>query len=197
VFLARGYDGATLEDLLTAMGGIAPPSFYAAFGSKENLFREAVELYCHTVGSHGPEALAGPKVREAIEGMLQASVDAFCDPSGPRGCLLVLAAMNSTRANKEAHDHLRAIRLKASELVRQRLEQGVDDGELSATIDVTAIASFYMTVLDGLAIRARDGASRTALRAAVAGAMAAWKPLTTPARAPRPAATRKRSQSRR
>ena len=40
--------------------------------------------------------------------------------------------MNSTRANKDAHDHLRAIRLKASELVRQRLEQGVDDGELSA-----------------------------------------------------------------
>jgi AcrR family transcriptional regulator len=41
VFWARGYDGATLEELQAAMGGIAPPSFYAAFGSKDQLFREA------------------------------------------------------------------------------------------------------------------------------------------------------------
>ena len=50
VFWAAGYEGATLTDLQKAMGGITAPSFYAAFGSKEELFREAVELYSSTLG---------------------------------------------------------------------------------------------------------------------------------------------------
>ena len=41
LFWERGYEGTTLEALLEAMGGIKPPSFYNAFGSKEELFRAA------------------------------------------------------------------------------------------------------------------------------------------------------------
>ena len=51
VFWALGYEGATLSDLQVAMGGITAPSLYAAFGSKEELFREVVALYGTTVGS--------------------------------------------------------------------------------------------------------------------------------------------------
>ena len=58
VFSALGYEGATLTGLQEAMGGITAPSFYAAFGSKEDLFREAVELYSKTLGVPMMKALA-------------------------------------------------------------------------------------------------------------------------------------------
>jgi AcrR family transcriptional regulator len=186
VFLARGYDGATLEDLTSAMGGIAPPSFYAAFESKDNLFREAIELYASTAGSHGREALNGPRVREAIEGMLRASTDAFTVPDKPGGCLALLGAVGCTRATKETHEFLQTVREQPPLLIRKRFERAIAEGELPESFDVATATSFYTTFLNGLALRARDGASRELLHAAIDGAMAAWKTLTAPAKPPKP-----------
>jgi AcrR family transcriptional regulator len=182
VFLERGYDGATLEDLTSAMGGIAPPSFYAAFESKEDLFREVVELYATTAGSAGRKALDGPKVREAIEGMLRESTDVFYSPDGPGGCLVLLGAINCTRANKNTHEFLYAIRQQPAALIRKRLERAIAEGELPDHVDVAAVTSFYTTILNGLSLRARDRVPRQELDDAIDGAMAAWKPLTTPAK---------------
>jgi AcrR family transcriptional regulator len=199
VFLARGYDGATLEDLTSAMGGIAPPSFYAAFGSKDKLFQEAVELYQNTIGAKPRDALGAPHVRDAIEGMLRASVDVFGDPNGARGCLLMLGAMNVTRANGDAYERLRSARLQGLDAIRQRVRAGIAAGQLPSDLDANAVASFYSTVLHGLALRARDGASRSDLLAAVDGAMAAWKPMTSAAgrAVKRPAAAAARAAGRR
>lgn len=50
MFWERGYESTSLADLTSATG-LKPPSLYAAFGSKEGLFREAVELYTRTDGA--------------------------------------------------------------------------------------------------------------------------------------------------
>src|SRR5258706_12088937 len=95
LFWARGYEGATLSDLQEAMGGITAPSFYAAFGSKEGLFREVVELYSATQGTPMVTALTqGATARASIEGLLRAALAAFFQRNCPRGCLLVLSAAN-------------------------------------------------------------------------------------------------------
>ena len=92
------------------MGGITAPSFYAAFGSKEDLFREAVELYSKTLGVPMMKALAEePTARASIEALLKAAVESFCRPGKPRGCLLVLGVINSMPANKSVRDHLRRL----------------------------------------------------------------------------------------
>ncbi|WP_154401311.1 TetR/AcrR family transcriptional regulator, partial [Bordetella pertussis] len=72
VFWSKGYEGASLADLTSAMG-INAPSLYAAFGSKEALFREAVQRYADTEGARTRRALLeAPDARAAIEGMLLA-----------------------------------------------------------------------------------------------------------------------------
>ena len=175
VFWARGYEGATLTDLQKAMGGITAPSFYAAFGSKEELLREAVELYSRTLGAPMMKALAeGQTARAATEALLESAVEAFCKPGMPRGCMLVLSAINSTPANKSVQDYLRGLRARRQKAIQQRLQRGVADSELPSRLDLSTLASFCTTVVDGLAIQARDGASRKALRFAVRCAMAAW-----------------------
>ena len=64
-------------------------------------------------------------------------------------------------------------------IIRARLERGVAEGDVPANADVASLALFYSTVVNGLSVQARDGASRKALNAIVDRAMAAW-PLTLP-----------------
>jgi AcrR family transcriptional regulator len=156
------------------MGGISAPSVYAAFGSKEQLFKEVVAIYRETVLGVSARALVeGPTAREAIREMLRSSVAAFTKAGEPRGCLLVLGAINCTRAG-DVHDHLRDVRRAARQGIARRLKQGVEEGDVPASADVSALASFYTTVLHGISIQARDGASRDSLLAIVDCAMAAW-----------------------
>jgi AcrR family transcriptional regulator len=175
VFWSAGYEGATLTDLQKAMGGITAPSFYAAFGSKEKLFREAVELYSSTLGTPMMRALEEqPGARRAIEALLHAAVAAFRKPGKPRGCMLLLGAMNSAPANQNVRQYLRGLRARREKAIERRLRRGLAAGELRPGADPRALASFYSTVIDGLAIRARDGASLKDLQFAVRCAMAGW-----------------------
>jgi AcrR family transcriptional regulator len=189
VFWTRGYDGASLDDLLKAMGGITPPSFYAAFGSKEELFREVVDEYERMVGEPSRRALELSPVREAIDAMLRAGVDMADRSDGCRGCMLVLSAPTLTRTNAGAHDRVRSARRRMFETIKQRLQRAVDEGELAKDTRIDDIAAFYTTLAQGLSVRARDGVPRRALLAAVDGAMAAWDSLTD---SRKPASAKKR-----
>jgi AcrR family transcriptional regulator len=178
LFLAKGYDGVSLPDLQKVMGDISPPSFYAAFGSKDELFREVVTLYRQTMGECVMQALEASPVRSGLEGMMRAAVEMFGSNQAAPGCLIVLGAVHSTRTSKEAHDLLTEARSEGNEAIRRRLQRAVDEGELSKGLPLAEIAGFYTTFMQGLAVRARDGASRASMMAWVDGAMAAWPALT-------------------
>ncbi|ACL66664.1 transcriptional regulator, TetR family [Anaeromyxobacter dehalogenans 2CP-1] len=192
VFWDRGYDGASMADLTRAMG-INSPSLYAAFGSKAALFREALDLYAATEGAGGRCALDEGTAREALRGMLRATVEGLTAAGKPRGCMIVLGAcQGGADGDGAALDALlRARRARAVEDVRRRLRRGVDEGDLPPGADVEALTAFYATVLQGLSLRARDGASRAELLGIVESAMAAWDALLRPA-APRRGAARGR-----
>jgi AcrR family transcriptional regulator len=178
MFWAKGYEGASLEDLQAAMGGINPPSFYAAFGSKEQLFLETIRLYAETVGAKPMRALLeAPTARGGVEAMLRESADVFCGRHTPRGCLLVLAAINCTPAGKNIQEHMSGCRAQTPVAIRQRLERGMAEGDLPLSLDPEPLASFYAAMLMGLSIRARDGAAREELDHAIDCAMAAWDVL--------------------
>jgi AcrR family transcriptional regulator len=181
LFWAHGYEGTTLEDLQSAMGVISPPSFYNAFGSKEQLFKEVADLYLATIGEPTVRGLEeAMTARDGVEAMLRLTAESLSQRGKPHGCLLVLGAMNCTPANKGAQDYLQAIRQRAPKVIKQRLDRSVAQGELSAEIDTKAIAAFYATVIHGIGVRAGDGASRAELMAAADGAIAAWETLTAP-----------------
>jgi AcrR family transcriptional regulator len=177
VFWKLGFEGATLHDLTEAMG-INPPSLYAAFGDKEQLFLQAVERYQAKHGAACPYADA-PTAREAVERLLTYTADEFSKPSNPRGCLMVMAAITSSTSSAKLQAALAESRAGARVRLKARIEQGLRAGELPPGTDTAALADFYATILSGMSLQARDGASHKRLLATVAAAMRAWPESAT------------------
>jgi AcrR family transcriptional regulator len=178
LFWERGYEATSLADLTAAMG-ISSPSLYAAFGSKEALFHEAIELYAATEGAGNREALAtAATAREAIEAMLRRAAASFVRRGQPTGCMVVLSALNYSAENDAVRRRLAGRRRGAAQVIRARIARGVADGDVGAGADIDALAGFYAAVLNGLSLQARDGAKRKELDRVVDCAMTAWRGLT-------------------
>ena len=58
--------------------------------------------------------------------------------------------------------------------LRSRLVTAVAQGELPASTDLDGLSRFYLTVYQGMAIQARDGATEAELKSIATAAMAAW-----------------------
>ena len=170
-FWARGYEGTSMADLVSALG-LASARIYAAFGSKEDLFREAVALYEANEGGFATRALREePTARGAIERILREAVEIYTRSGRPRGCLVVSAAVTSAAENDGVRAWLTKLRRAQTHAIIKRLEQALREGELKPGTDPEALGDYFGTILHGLSVQARDGVSRERLLASNAVAL--------------------------
>ncbi len=177
VFWEKGFAGASMSDLTAAMG-IASPSLYAAFGSKEDLYRAAIEHYVALHRGFVESALALPTARESVEALLRNAVAAYSRCDAPSGCMVMQTAVDSGDLSPELAASLCELRATIQEIVAARLRKGVEAGDVAAGTDIRAVAAFYATVNKGLSLSARGGAGADELNSVITSAMAAWEPLT-------------------
>jgi AcrR family transcriptional regulator len=163
VFWRHGYEGASLHELTAAMG-VNKPSLYAVFGSKEELFRRAVARYAEIDMAYARKALEELTARDVLRTLLHDNVDALTQPGRPPGCLSVQGGVSCGPDNAGVAEFLAASRLAGEQALADRLARAVDEGDLAATSDPTALARFVMTFSEGQAVHAAAGAQRDQLR---------------------------------
>ena len=170
-FWSRGYEGVSMADLVSALG-LASARIYAAFGSKEELFREAVALYDAEEGGFATRALAEePTARQAIERTLREAVETYTRKDWPQGCMVVSAATNCTTENTGVREWLAEYRRRRTASLVARLERAVAERELKPKTNAQMLGDYYATVLHGLSVQARDGVPKKRLLAMIPAAM--------------------------
>ena len=100
LFWERGYDGVGLADLLDAMG-IVRGSFYKAYGSKKEVFLQAIDLYRRDVLDPAVEFLenGGGSGRERVEAVFERGRGAGYESR--RGCLLCNTAASGAGVDED------------------------------------------------------------------------------------------------
>ncbi|EHK75013.1 regulatory protein TetR [Sinorhizobium meliloti CCNWSX0020] len=179
LFWIKGYEATSIADLTETMG-IGTKSLYAAFGSKDALYAEALKYYYTTYeGLVWTRFRKASTAREAALVFLQDSAVAMTggDCDLPHGCMATLASVGS-EGHSELGDLMRATRAGGFDLLKARFDRAISDGDLMATTDTTKLARFIQTVQSGMAIRARDGADRAELVAVADIALAGWDGIT-------------------
>ncbi|NEJ23522.1 TetR family transcriptional regulator [Rhizobium leguminosarum] len=179
LFWIKGFEATSISDLTEAMG-IGSPSLYAAFGSKEALYAEALRHY-----RDNNEALvwagffSAGTARDAVRSFLMDSAAALtgCVVDIPRGCMVALSSVGS-EGHVELGELVRAARAVTLDRLKARLNQAISEGEIPVSTDVHALARFVQTVQNGMSIPARDGATRGELEAVAELAMLGWDTRT-------------------
>lgn len=162
VFWKYGYEGASMGALTEAMG-INKPSLYAVFGTKEELFRKAIEKYLTGQVAFVPQALNEPSLQDALRKLLTQSVEFLTDRRTPLGCLVLQGALNCGQGHEAIQQELIAQRLGYEKMLRQRFELAQAQNDLDARFDAAVLARYIVTVHQGLSVQATNGATKEEL----------------------------------
>jgi AcrR family transcriptional regulator len=171
VFWEKGYEGASLTDLTDAMG-VTRPSLYAAFGNKEALFKQALDLYESEKLAYVAKALEAPTARGVVQRMLEGTIENIT--SECPGCLGVIASVSCGSVSSPIQQDIRARAQSSRDAMVTRMQRAIDEGDFAQPVTAEAITQYLTALLQGLAVQAGAGASRAQLDDVANSALAMW-----------------------
>lgn len=161
VFRSKGYDGATIDDLVAGMG-VGRPTLYSVFGDKRTIFLRVLRAYAETKGARAAKALfSSPSLQDSLACFLRHAVEAATEEGSAPGCLLLCVAPLVDDA--EVRQLLMDAVAGGLALVERRFCDAINAGEIPSNFPVAARASQVLDLSRGLTMRAQMGAPRKTL----------------------------------
>lgn len=153
MFHEHGFDAVSLTDLVDAMD-IKPPSFYAAYGSKAELFERAMQLYASENALPLDKILAPEHPPgEALCALLVAAAEQYGKDTTLRGCMITEGLRADDEVARTMADTLANGGLKVIRAYLDNVQPG----------NAQTLADYITVTLRGLSAAACNGMSRKRL----------------------------------
>ena len=166
VFWSRGYARASIEELTQATG-LLRGSLYAAYGSKEDMFRAAIRRYVANLAA----AIATDKTgldgaRHVLDTVVRLTVR---DPER-RGCPMLNAIPESRALSPEMRGELQDGLRTMQALLRQRLREAQAEAG-RAEVDLEPLVAMLFAASVAIRVLGRAGQDRRLLQNIARGAI--------------------------
>jgi TetR/AcrR family transcriptional repressor of nem operon len=164
LFWRHGYTATTTEMLVRAMG-MRRGSIYAAFGGKEQLFLEALDVYAERMERAQEELFrraASP--RRAMEDFFRGAVRHLATDEGAVGCLLAVTGVERALGNRTAHRRVERHRARLERSFAAAIRDGQQRGEIGRQHSARELARYFAHGRIALGALARMRPGRAVLR---------------------------------
>jgi len=153
LFWQKGYQAASLAELLKAMG-LSRSSFYAAFGDKHGLFIECLDVFAFRTQAILRRARDRKPPMTALRNYFERSFGKFSEPDMHFGCMLVNTVIELAAIDQDLRDiadrHLKTVQDLFEACLR---DAGAEPDEARQA------AAFLMMVNDGARVGNRQRVS--------------------------------------
>ncbi|UVI29654.1 TetR/AcrR family transcriptional regulator [Paenibacillus spongiae] len=160
LFWEKGFEATSLSDLTSKMG-IQRPSIYAAFGDKKELFEAALRKYTQSHASYVRARLQNPSVKEAFRSYFEGWVEAEYEGGSNRGCFCINTMVELAPHDEKFEILTREHQMYLSVIFQERIERGIQSGELKANNNAKALAQTLVVSLIGLAVLMKSRPERS------------------------------------
>ena len=155
VFWEKGYEGTSVQELVDATG-LNRFGMYQAFGSKEGLFLEALDVYRNRVSSQMIRILEeGPAGRHTLQEFFRKLIEKYSSPGEARGCLITNTAIESSLRGKDAQLRVEKHFQRMQQGLRRCLKGARENREIDATEDLDKLSRYLLGITQGLAVFGR------------------------------------------
>ncbi|QSP95667.1 TetR/AcrR family transcriptional regulator [Marinobacter salinisoli] len=157
LFWDRGYHGSSMKQIEQALD-LRPGSIYAAFGSKDGLFAEALAAYAEQGRGELMSYLEHrDSVVEGLQAYLRALAGSRTSDKPARACMIIKTLLESSNTHPQLADQAETILADIRQALVEALEQAKGAGELIQSTDCDRLARLIQTQIVGLRSMAERG----------------------------------------
>jgi len=178
LFWQHGYEATSLAELAEATGAKAP-TLYAEFTNKEGLFMAVLDRYmARFIAKHQATLFCDEKsVTQALRDYFTAIVGCFTQSDTPAGCFLINTSATVSSSAAPIVETIREKHASQEQTLLTFLQQRQLRGEIPPHSDLPVIAHFLMCIVQGMAVSAREGATREKLMEIIDTTLRLWPEL--------------------
>lgn len=149
LFNQKGYSGSSLSDI-TELTGIKKGGIYRHFPSKDEIAYEAFSYAGSIVGAQLAHAISQ---QETASGKLLAYLHVYEKvveaPPFIGGCPLLNTAIESDDSHPGLRERAQQALIGTLESKKKIISEGVQSGEFKADLDIEALATFSLSIMEG------------------------------------------------
>ncbi|MFT4755491.1 MAG: TetR/AcrR family transcriptional repressor of nem operon, partial [Vicingaceae bacterium] len=171
LFWEKGYYATSMENLVSTLG-INRASLYTTFGSKYDLFEQALDKYNSTNSARIADYLYYQlNVRKGLQLLFENLITEALLGGCSKGCFMVNTTTELANFNPVLDKKLQDSRLNLETVFYNYLKYGVDNGQISPYKDMKTIAAYLFTVQSGLYVNSKINSSKEELGKTVTAAL--------------------------